>query len=337
MFNNLALWGENKFVSEQERTYKFKRGVYCHTEDNSPKYRMVGEIYQCLTNVDKRLRNKCAMTCFGNMSQNNFTDKVHSLFTTHHSLKRPAFTLAEGATHVAHWNNSRKIAFTLAEVLITLGIIGVVAALTIPTLMANHRKQVVETSLEKFYSTMNQAIKMAEVDYGDVRQWDEFEYGFNEDEDGNPTTSKALAWFDKYLKPYLKYTKYEVDKNLEGKVSVYFPDGSLALISASSIIFYPNAKDYELLKQEDESSDRNRNVSGTKYFTFLFRQNKNLKYHYGKGVEPFKADGWDGTKEMLLTNNNVGCKKEVSNERAYCTALIQMNGWKIPKDYPLRF
>lgn len=60
-----------------------------------------------------------------------------------------------------------KIGFTLAEVLITLGIIGVVAALTIPTLMANHRKNVVETRLAKFYSTMNQAIHMAEADYGD--------------------------------------------------------------------------------------------------------------------------------------------------------------------------
>ena len=56
-----------------------------------------------------------------------------------------AFTLAEGATHVAHWNNFRKIAFTLAEVLITLGIIGVVAALTLPTLIENHNKRVVET------------------------------------------------------------------------------------------------------------------------------------------------------------------------------------------------
>ena len=109
-FNNLALWGEKKFVSELKRTYKFQRGVYCHTEDNSPKYRMISKIYQCLTNVDKRLCNKCAMTCFGNMSQNSFTDKVFSRFTSHFSLKRPAFTLA--------------------EVLITLGIIGVVAALT---------------------------------------------------------------------------------------------------------------------------------------------------------------------------------------------------------------
>ena len=40
-FNNLAPWGEKKFVSELKRTYKFQRGVYCHTEDNSPKYRMV--------------------------------------------------------------------------------------------------------------------------------------------------------------------------------------------------------------------------------------------------------------------------------------------------------
>ena len=48
VFNNLAPWGEIKFVSEQERTYKFKRGVYCHTEDNSPKYRMVGEILSIL-------------------------------------------------------------------------------------------------------------------------------------------------------------------------------------------------------------------------------------------------------------------------------------------------
>ena len=270
------------------------------------------------------------------MINGKFNDKVYSPFTNHHSLKRP------GATHVAlcdsvgsyfrHWRG----AFTLAEVLITLGIIGVVAALTIPTLMANHRKQVVETRLAKFYSTMNQAIKMAEVDYGDVRQWDELENGFNEDEDGNPTTSKALAWFEKYLKPYLKYTKYEVDNNSEGKVSVYFPDGSLALFSSSSIIFYPKGSDYELLEQEDGSSDRKRSISGTKYFTFAFKQSTYCKYQYGKGIEPFKCQ-WDGTREMLLNDNGIGCKKEVSNERAYCTALIQMNGWKIPKDYPLRF
>ena len=44
---------------------------------------------------------------------------------------KKGFTMAEGATHVVNCNNNRKIAFTLAEVLITLGVIGVVAAITI--------------------------------------------------------------------------------------------------------------------------------------------------------------------------------------------------------------
>ena len=42
-----------------------------------------------------------------------------------------------------------KRAFTLAEVLITLAIIGVVAAMTMPTLIKNHQKQVYATRLKK--------------------------------------------------------------------------------------------------------------------------------------------------------------------------------------------
>ena len=42
-------------------------------------------------------------------------------------------------------------AFTLAEVLITLGIIGVVAALTIPQLVANHKAKALEVALKKMY------------------------------------------------------------------------------------------------------------------------------------------------------------------------------------------
>ena len=40
-----------------------------------------------------------------------------------------------------HHCNSKKTAFTLAEVLITLGIIGVVAAMTMPSLIANHKEK----------------------------------------------------------------------------------------------------------------------------------------------------------------------------------------------------
>ena len=60
-----------------------------------------------------------------------------------------AFTLAEGATHVVHFDNIRRVAFTLAEVLITLGIIGVVAAMTMPVLFANYQKLVLKNQFKK--------------------------------------------------------------------------------------------------------------------------------------------------------------------------------------------
>lgn len=52
-------------------------------------------------------------------------------------------------------------AFTLAEVLITLGIIGVVAALTIPTLMQKADEQATVSALKKTYSTLTQAYNLA--------------------------------------------------------------------------------------------------------------------------------------------------------------------------------
>ena len=52
----------------------------------------------------------------------------------------------------------KKVAFTLAEVLITLGIIGVVAALTIPTISRNIQQAVLKNQFKKFYSTFWQGV-----------------------------------------------------------------------------------------------------------------------------------------------------------------------------------
>ena len=202
-FNNLALWGENKFVSELKRTYKFQRGgnnrlachanqtrilskeysfvagdyvrstarndVKCHAEDKSPKYSMVDEILSILR---------------------FFT--VQTRITTHHSLKRP------GATHVAlcdsvgsyfrHWCG----AFTLAEVLITLGIIGVVAAMTMPSLITAKQEKATISTIKKNYSIFANALLMAQNDNGELYTW-----GITKDADG-------LNLVSSNLKPYLK-------------------------------------------------------------------------------------------------------------------------------------
>jgi len=65
-----------------------------------------------------------------------------------------------------------KNGFTLAEVLITLVIVGVVASLTIPTAIAKYREQQTIQSLKTTYSTFAQALKMAESKNGPVGSWD---------------------------------------------------------------------------------------------------------------------------------------------------------------------
>ena len=69
--------------------------------------------------------------------------------------------LAEGATHVGTFDKNRRAAFTLAEVLITLGIIGIVAAMTIPTLISNMQEMYFHAKWKECYATLNNAFKMA--------------------------------------------------------------------------------------------------------------------------------------------------------------------------------
>ena len=54
----------------------------------------------------------------------------------------------------------KKKAFTLAEVLITLAIIGVVAAISIPSVISNSQQQEFKTGLRKAVSVLNSAITM---------------------------------------------------------------------------------------------------------------------------------------------------------------------------------
>ena len=57
--------------------------------------------------------------------------------------------------------------FTLAEVLITLGIIGVVAALTLPALVQNNRNREMQTRLKRGYSVLSQALDMYQAENGE--------------------------------------------------------------------------------------------------------------------------------------------------------------------------
>ena len=73
----------------------------------------------------------------------NFPDTVFSRFTSHFSRKRTAFTLA--------------------EVLITIGIIGIVAALTIPAIIANTQGKEYEVARKRMLQTFGEGVRLISI------------------------------------------------------------------------------------------------------------------------------------------------------------------------------
>jgi prepilin-type N-terminal cleavage/methylation domain-containing protein len=60
-----------------------------------------------------------------------------------------------------------KKGFTLSEVLITIGVIGVVASLTLPTVIKNKQNKELESAFKKSYSALSQAVtRTIQEDYG---------------------------------------------------------------------------------------------------------------------------------------------------------------------------
>ena len=114
---------------------KMRRSKVCYREKSSIQWR------------------KGNRTSVVEMNQNSFIDKVYSLFTSHHSLIFNDMNFSRFTSHFS----LKKAAFTLAEVLITLGIIGVVAAMTMPSLIQNYQEKATVTKLKKCYSLVSQA------------------------------------------------------------------------------------------------------------------------------------------------------------------------------------
>ncbi|MCM1339485.1 MAG: type II secretion system GspH family protein, partial [Muribaculaceae bacterium] len=209
-----------------------------------------------------------------------------------------------------------KAAFTLAEVLITLGIIGVVAAMTIPNLMTSYRKHVIETRLQKFYSTMQQVYKLSELDNDGAESWD---YSLS-----------SQAFFNKYYKNYLKGVTINYPED-ERFVEVRFMDGSMLILGYTWCAnFYPTTpKKYWIGACSNLVYENTINRYGKDVFHFCFSGKEGCFFYPGgqKNCYPNHVTN----NENIIINN---CKS--STDGLFCTELIRSNGWKFPKNYPIK-
>lgn len=88
-------------------------------------------------------------------------------------------------------------AFTLAEVLVTLGIIGIVAAMTLTSLIENYQKKQTAMRLKEAYSLLNQAVQQSELVNGEINSWN---FGTAHGDFAEGINSAALAFQNVYAK-----------------------------------------------------------------------------------------------------------------------------------------
>lgn len=215
-----------------------------------------------------------------------------------------------------------KSGFTLAEILLTLGIIGVVAAITIPGLITEYQKRATVTKLKRAISVINQAYKQSYEDNGDLTA---------------DLTNKmgAESYFHTYWEPYIKILTYcsswgicGYDTNTPfsqatgehdtmgitggGRVSFYTMDGFIYMIHVGAIPGVPLSVIYV---------DINGGAKPNRYGKDVFILNRIAD---GGGVQP---NGYDTTDNKVKVECTVG-------RGLYCAEYIRRSGWRIEKDYP---
>ncbi|MBQ3310870.1 type II secretion system protein, partial [bacterium] len=106
-------------------------------------------------------------------------------------------------THNSSLSTVRSHAFTLAETLIVMGIIGVVAALTIPNVNKNTGEAEKVARFKKVYAELNEALDRATAVYGPVKTWYD---NMPECEDSDSCYKYAKKFTDR-LTEFMKVTK----------------------------------------------------------------------------------------------------------------------------------
>lgn len=189
--------------------------------------------------------------------------------------------------------NKKMQAFTLAEVLITLGIIGVVAAMTMPSLIQSYKEKVMVTRVKKFYSVFSQAYLMAVQENGTIDNWGLEDSVLVEDDEGNQVhDDKSLDQYDKFfniMSKYLQKAGYEKLHNTKGSngsenIGFILPDGTqiiamwLVPSACSSQKYNVSCGDFYIKVDNKPSYKSDGKTVNSNVFAFIINPNRIFPY-----------------------------------------------------------
>jgi prepilin-type N-terminal cleavage/methylation domain-containing protein len=205
--------------------------------------------------------------------------------------------------------NKTNKAFTLAEVLIALVVIGIIAAITVPGLITNYKKHAASTKIKKFYATMQQAITKAKADGNDLNDWAD---NPSSDDDNRGTITTNFC--KKYILPYIFYQKTFFNGR---NYYIYFNDGTY-------VIFDYTGGCMEMYF--DTNGIKKPNIQGSDIFRFLYCSKLDNRYKQREFI-PYKAT-WTTTRAYALYS----CKSMPYS----CSGLLSFDNWEFKDDYPYK-
>ena len=232
-------------------------------------------------------------------------------------------------------------AFTLSEVLITLGIIGVVSTLTLPNLTNSYRRNVAMTKIEKGYAQLAQAYEQRVNDIGDVPAGTYTVAGEGEDEKDN-----ATVYFDTYWRPYLKspilcdtyqdcgyssntpFTPRFNNDGTTGHIKVIDKQRHATFMTNEGIVYMDT-----FIHTSDPSGESSFSTSaGQIYMDINGGKSPNV---FGRDVFVFVRAGDDGLMPVAYNSDHYAAIEEICLERsgATCAEYLRRKGWEAPRDY----
>mgnify|MGYP002678171255 CR=1 FL=1 len=258
---------------------------------------------------------------------------------------------------------AKKAAFTLAEVLITLGIIGVVAAITLPTLVANYKKQVYVTQLKKSVSAWEQGLQKILADEGvdSLQDADVFKSISGESCNLNSSKAECSEFFSK-LSKYISVinqttaleSKYQFKYIRNGSTPIYPSNNSgtniIFLKDGSAIFNYTFRKKMEIPYYTCEQIHLNGgkmcevmgnitidvnglkgpNTAGRDIFDFNISGNGLLIPYYSDSQSIYiygdKRNTWEN-QSKVCGNKGKADATTVAQYGSGCGARVISNGW----------
>lgn len=220
-------------------------------------------------------------------------------------------------------------AFTLAEVLVTVGILGVVASLTMPTLITNYQKQ---TNVILLRKTANDFANAADLYITEEGKTNFVNTGAMADDD---SIKKFMSSKFKARETNGFVSKYT---SISGKTENYSCSGVGYILPSSAAVCITKKMTVlhipTLHVQIDVNGTKKPNIGGRDMFDFYINSNGNIDptkvtYKLENGLWTDATD--DQCAEDIITGETFGyCKKCIDSPLGKdCYEMLESNNWKM--------